>query len=88
MIDFSFRQRLLVLIGLLVAGIVGLLFLDPIAQDPAYHLFADNRSFLGIPNFNDVVSNTGLAIVGILGMLTVLGVRGRVIFHQRSDARP
>ncbi len=87
MIDFSFRQRLSILIGLLLVSIVGLLFLDPIAQDPAYHLFADNRSFLGIPNFNDVVSNTGLAIVGILGMLTVLGVRGWVIFHQRSDAR-
>ncbi len=88
MIDRSFTLRISILIGLLVAGLIGLSFLDPIAQDPAYHLFADNRSFLGIPNFNDVVSNTGLAIVGILGMLTVLGVRGPAIFEERSDARP
>ncbi|MGD8242906.1 MAG: hypothetical protein PVF59_08775 [Desulfobacterales bacterium] len=84
----SFAQRVSILIGLAVAGLVGLLFLDPIPQDPAYHLFADTRTILGIPNFNDVFSNVGFAIVGVLGVLTLAGARGRTIFTQRLDARP
>ncbi|NIQ90071.1 MAG: hypothetical protein GWN93_13975 [Deltaproteobacteria bacterium] len=58
-IDLSFWQRVSILIGLVVVGLIGLLALDPIPQDPNYHLFADTRSFLGIPYFNDVVSNAG-----------------------------
>ena len=87
-IDLSFGQRISILIGLAVAGLTGLLFLDPIPQDPAYHLFADTRTILGISNFNDVLSNVGLGIVGVLGVVTLMGPRGKVIFHQPSDARP
>ncbi|MDJ0802554.1 MAG: hypothetical protein QNI97_06770 [Desulfobacterales bacterium] len=71
-----------------MAGLVGLLFLDPIPQDPAYHLFADTRTILGIPNFNDVFSNIGFAIVGLLGVSAVTGTRGLLIFAQRPEARP
>ena len=84
----SFAQRIYVLIGLAVAGLVGLLFLDPIPQDPSYHLFADTRTLLGIPNFNDVFSNVGFAIVGVLGVQAVMGTRGLLIFTQRPEARP
>ena len=87
-IKLSFRQRIAILIAIAVAGLVGLLFLDPIPQDPAYHLFADTRTILGIPNFSDVLSNLGLGIVGVLGVVTVMGPRGKLIFHQPSDARP
>lgn len=60
-IDLSFWQRLSILIGLVVVGLVGLFALDPIPQDPNYHLFADTRSFFSIPHFNDVGSNAGFA---------------------------
>jgi len=86
--NLTFRQRVAVLIGMLVVSLVGVLFVDPIPQDLAYHLFADGRSFLGIPNFNDVVSNAGFALVGALGILAVAGVKRRTIFVQREDARP
>lgn len=43
---------------------------------------------LGIPNFNDVTSNAGFAAVGVLGLLTVLGLKGQVIFLARTDTRP
>jgi hypothetical protein len=76
------------LIGLLVAGLLGLLFIDPIPQDPVYHLFADARSFFGIPNFNDVASNTGFAIVGVIGLFVIAGAKRRSIFIQRPDAWP
>lgn len=87
MIALSFRRRVAILIGLLVVGLAALLVLDPIPQDPAYHLFADTRAFFGIPNFNDVASNVGFAIVGILGIGAVAGGR-RILFVEASDARP
>lgn len=86
--NLSFGQRVGILLALLLAGLVGLLFLDPIAQDPAYHIFADTRSFLGIPNFNDVVSNAGFALAGVLGLVAVAGTRRHLLFVRRSDARP
>lgn len=88
MAELPFRLRIAVLIGLLVVGLAGLLFLDPIPQDPAYHRFADTRWFLGIPNFNDVVSNAGFAVVGILAGVVLSGRTRGEIFARRSDARP
>ena len=79
---------MLILIGLLVAGFLGLLALEPIPQSPNYHRFADTRSLLGIPNFNDVASNAGFAIVGILGVSLIAGKGRRAIFAEPSDAWP
>jgi hypothetical protein len=84
----SFGQRVGILLALLLAGLAGLLFLDPIPQDPAYHLFADTRTFFGIPNFNDVVSNAGFALAGMLGLIAVAGARRHVLFVRPADARP
>jgi hypothetical protein len=47
MANLSFWQRIAILIGLLIVGLLALLALDPIPQDPNYHLFADTRSLLG-----------------------------------------
>jgi len=46
--------------------------LPRIPQPQAYHLFADQRSFLGIPNFGDVASNVPFAVIGIWGLLFLL----------------
>jgi len=40
---------------------------NPIAQDLAYHEFADQRMFLGVPNFWNVASNLPFIIVGAWG---------------------
>jgi hypothetical protein len=81
-------KRVAILIGLLAIGLSALAALPPIGQNPDYHLFADTRSFLGIPNVNDVTSNAGFAVVGILGVLLVVGRTSNEIFAQRSDAWP
>jgi hypothetical protein len=73
---------------LVIVGLIGLLALDPIPQDLNYHLFADTRSFFGIPNFNDVTSNAGFALVGALGIFAVTGGRWRKIFVQPPDGWP
>jgi hypothetical protein len=87
-IDLSFRQRIAILIGLLLISLAGLLFVDPIPQDLDYHRLADVRAFFGIPNFNDVMSNTGFALVGILGVIAVVGVSRHTLFVKPIDARP
>ena len=87
-IDLSFRQRIAILIGLLLIGLAGLLFVDPIPQDLDYHRLADVHAFFGIPNFNDVMSNAGFALVGALGVIAVAGVNRHVIFVESADAWP
>lgn len=55
---------------LVVAAIgIGIVFfaVGPIAQDPAYHLFSDERALLGIANVLNVISNLPFLIVGIAG---------------------
>jgi hypothetical protein len=58
------------LLLLLVAAalLAAVLMLNPIAQDEAYHRFADSRHLLGIPNFWNVVSNVLFAYAGIAGL--------------------
>lgn len=47
-----------------------------IAQDPAYHLFADRRLLLSIPHAHNVLSNLPFALVGALGLATLSSRRG------------
>lgn len=84
----SYEQRVTTLLVLLLAGLGAVLVMDPIPQDPGYHLFADNRGLFGIPNFGDVVSNAGFAIVGVLGIAAVMGMNQRLIFENPDFARP
>lgn len=41
---------------------------EPIPQDRGYHLFADARRCLGIPNFGNIVSNGLFLLVGVAGI--------------------
>lgn len=84
----SYSQRVAVLIALFVAVAIAVLSVAPIPQDPAYHQFADRRAFLGIPNFGDVASNLGFALVGALGLRSVLWHGGRDLFNAPSDSWP
>ncbi|CAH8347502.1 unnamed protein product [Eruca vesicaria subsp. sativa] len=40
-----------------------------IPQSQAYHAFADQRSFFGIPNALDVISNFPFLIIGLIGLV-------------------
>lgn len=57
--------------------VLGVALLIPNYPQPAgYHLFADARPCLGIPNFANVVSNAAFLLVGLLGLAFVFGQRG------------
>jgi hypothetical protein len=62
-------------------------FLPRIPQPQSYHLFADRRSFLGIPNFGDVVSNLPFAVIGLMGIAFVLRSRPNSPFAHFIDSR-
>jgi len=54
-----------------ILGIVSVLMLDPIAQNLEYHLFKDQRTIFGIPNFWNVISNLPFLLVGIMGLHSI-----------------
>ena len=56
---------------------------SPLAQDPAYHAFADGRVLLGIPNFWNVVSSVPFLIVGVWGLVFLARYPGTVT-HLRG----
>ncbi|MEM7255368.1 MAG: ceramidase domain-containing protein [Pseudomonadota bacterium] len=67
-----YDHRHVIIAGALVFSFAAIWLIPPIAQDPAYHLFADQRPLWGIPNFADVVSNVGFLLVAIAGCNTLL----------------
>jgi len=68
----SQRTSVTLLLTLTAAVAMIFLLLPRIPQPEAYHLFADRRSLLGIPNFGDVASNLPFAVVGIWGLIFLL----------------
>jgi len=46
--------------------------LPPIPQPSSYHQFADQRPWLGIPNFGNVASNLAFAVIGLEGLWVLL----------------
>ena len=57
-----------ILISIVSFAVLLTLFLERIPQDPAYHIFADNREILGIRNFWNVISNFPFLLVGLYGL--------------------
>src|SRR5262252_6581226 len=75
------------LIGIALALLVCGLFLPRIPQPASYHNFADHRSWLGIPNFGDVVSNLPFALVGIWGAVALFAP-GKIKFLDCRERWP
>jgi hypothetical protein len=70
---------LFVLAGLMAVSL-GILGLVPkIPQDQAYHLFADQRALVGIPNFWNVVSNIPFIVVGAVGLVRFRDDTARIV---------
>jgi hypothetical protein len=68
------------LLAPIVLAVLFLLFYPPIPQDESYHAFVDGRELLGVPNFWNVVSNLGFAIVGAFGLLRFRDLASRILF--------
>lgn len=80
MFAIALKNRWIVLAGAAALSLAGLLILPPIAQDHAYHHFADQRSLFAIPNFCNVVSNIPFVLVGAAGLCLRASTSIRAIF--------
>lgn len=70
--------------GLALIAICGALLAPRIAQDPAYHQFADQRMLAGIPHFWNVLSNLPFLAVGLYG----IWAWRRTVWTHPSDRWP
>ena len=61
----------LILFGVVAASIVALALRGRIPQDSSYHVFADRRTLLRIPNFWNVTSNLPFLVVGLAGLRAI-----------------
>lgn len=70
------------IVGAAVLTLPVLWWVPPIAQDPGYHIFADQRSRFGIPHFWNVISNVPFVVLGIMGMFNVALNRTPGYLHE------
>jgi hypothetical protein len=82
--DARFNLRVSLIAGLATAGLVAVLCMRPVPQDPLYHAFADQRPLLGLPHFWNVVSNLPFVLAGAAG-LHLLRVRRGSVFRERWE---
>jgi len=83
----SRRVGLRVLFVITIVIFVVDLLLPRIPQPQSYHMFADQRSFLGIPNFGDVVSNVPFAIFGLWGLAFFMRSNSEQLSEHFLDSR-
>ncbi|MBI4905691.1 MAG: alkaline phytoceramidase [Acidobacteria bacterium] len=69
--------RIAILVVLAIGAVFAALSVAPVAQNPAYHAFADRRTLLGIPNFWNVVSNVPFLLAGLYGLYVWRGAQWR-----------
>lgn len=72
--------RLGLVVAMTLAAIGLLLALPAIPQPQSYHQFADQRTWLAIPYFLNVLSNIPLALCGALGLRCLWRRRGSLDF--------
>lgn len=85
---FSSKRSSLALLTMLAAIMVLICCALPrIPQPQSYSLFADRRSFLGIPNFGDVASNLPFSVIGVCGLVFLLGPRSNTKAGHFLDRR-
>jgi hypothetical protein len=65
----SRRMGVWVLVAFTIAVAAAAVLLPRIPQPQSYHNFADQRAWLGIPNFGDVASNLPFALGGAWGLV-------------------
>jgi len=83
----SRRNATLALIVLTALVALLAFFFSRTPQPLTYHSFADQRSWLGIPNFGDVASNLAFAIFGAWGLVYLLSLPQQEIRVRFRDPR-
>jgi hypothetical protein len=72
----SKSSRLFILSGIVTLLVVMVFLFPPLAQDPTYNRFADQRGWAGIPNALNVLSNIPFFFIGIWGIWNLFRGQG------------
>jgi hypothetical protein len=83
----SRKAAIFALITLTLLVIAAAVLAPRTPQPLSYHNFADQRGWLGISNFGDVVSNLAFAIFGIWGLWFLLRLSRQEISTRFTDSR-
>jgi hypothetical protein len=83
----SRKNGIALMLGFAAGLCLLMLRLPPIPQWPSYHNFADQRSWLGIPDFGNVASNLAFAAVGIWGLAFLLRLNPQTVAQYFDDPR-
>lgn len=82
------RRTVMALLLLFTAALAGAMaVLPPLAQPLAYHHFADQRVFWGVPHFLNVISNLAFLLVAALGLNALLHA-GPTVFAECAERLP
>ncbi|MGB2645632.1 MAG: hypothetical protein WBG02_19155 [Candidatus Acidiferrum sp.] len=81
----SRRAGIWILAAFTLMVVIFSLLTPRIAQPLSYHNFADQRGWLGIPNFGDVASNLLFAIAGAWGLIFLGSRRGQEAFVDSRE---
>ena len=85
---FQPRTKVLILVGMTIASAL-LVFSQPARrQNPKYHKFADQRTFFGVPNCLNVISNGVFLGVGAAGLKFLLSRRAENAFANFVEHYP
>lgn len=77
-----------ILLGTTAIAVWAVHLMPAIAQDPAYHHFADTRTIWGLRNFWDVVSNFPFFVVALIGFRTLVLQWQEGLFHNGKQMAP
>lgn len=80
----SLKKSLIFLLSATLLLITVLYLLNPISQPQSYHHFADQRSWQGIPNAWNVLSNIAIALPGLCGLFLLL-LPKKIQFNDRRE---
>jgi hypothetical protein len=79
------RTRATLVVAVSLISLFCLCLLPPIPLGPRYHIFADNRAQLGIPNCLDVLSNIPFMLIGLWGTLWLGSGSSATAFQTRLE---
>jgi hypothetical protein len=86
--SWSRPARFSLITAITIAALVFLFLAPRVPIGPGYHDFADKRTFFGIPNAQDVLSNIPFFLVGIWGFLWLSAKKGRSVFLEDRERIP
>jgi len=84
----SRRYGIYLLLGFALVIAAAAFFAPRIPQPQYYHNFADQRAWLGVPNFGNVASNALFAIAGTLGLIVLCRKQSRSQFVDSRERWP